>query len=29
MRYTISGKNIDVTDGLREAVENKIGKQDR
>ena len=29
MRYTISGKNIDVTDGLREAVENKIGKLER
>ena len=29
MRYTISGKNIDVTDGLREAVENRIGKLER
>lgn len=29
MRFTISGKNIDVTKGLREAVENKLGKLER
>ena len=29
MRYTISGKNIDITPGLREAAESKIGKLDR
>ena len=29
MRYIISGKNIEVSDGLREAVENKIGKLER
>lgn len=29
MRYTISGKNIDITAGLREAVENKLGKLER
>ena len=29
MRFTISGKNIDVTPGLREAVENKLGKLER
>lgn len=29
MRYIISGKGIDVTDGLREAVESKIGKLER
>lgn len=29
MRYTISGKNIDITTGLREAVENKLGKLER
>ena len=28
MRYIISGKNIDITPGLREAAENKIGKLD-
>ena len=29
MRFTITGRNIDVTDGLRSAVEEKIGKLDR
>lgn len=29
MRYIISGKNIDITPGLREAVEGKIGKLER
>ncbi len=29
MRFTISGKNIDVTDGLRTAVQDKIGKLER
>lgn len=29
MRYTITGKNIDVTPGLREAVIEKIGKLER
>ena len=29
MRFTISGKNIDVTKGLKEAVENKLGKLER
>ena len=29
MRYTIVGRNIEVTPGLREAVEDKIGKLDR
>lgn len=29
MRYTISGKNIDITPGLREAVEGKLGKLER
>ncbi|MCI6887544.1 MAG: ribosome-associated translation inhibitor RaiA [Lachnospiraceae bacterium] len=29
MRYTITGRNIDVTPGLREAIEEKIGKLDR
>lgn len=29
MRYTISGKNIDITPGLRDAVESKIGKLER
>ena len=29
MRYIISGKNIDITPGLREAAENKIGKLER
>ena len=26
MRFTISGKNIEVTDGLRSAVTDKLGK---
>lgn len=29
MRYIISGKNIDVTDGLRDAIYEKIGKLER
>lgn len=29
MRYTISGRNIDVTPGLKDAVESKIGKLER
>ena len=29
MRYIISGKNIDVTEGLKEAVYEKIGKLER
>lgn len=29
MRYILSGKNIDITDGLRNAVEDKIGKLER
>lgn len=29
MRYTITGRNIDVTPGLKAAVEEKIGKLDR
>ena len=29
MRYTISGKNIDITEGLKNAVENKLGKLER
>ncbi len=29
MKFIISGKNIDVTDGLRTAVEDKIGKLER
>ena len=29
MRYIISGKNIDITQGLRDAVEGKIGKLER
>lgn len=29
MRYTIVGRNFEVTPGLREAVEDKIGKLDR
>ena len=27
MRFIISGKNLNVTDGLRTAVQEKIGKQ--
>lgn len=29
MRFTITGRNIDVTQGLREAIEEKIGKLSR
>lgn len=29
MRYTISGKNIEVTESLRKAVQDKIGKLER
>ena len=29
MRYTITGRNIDVTPGLRAAIEEKIGKLER
>ena len=29
MRYTITGRNINVTPGLRAAIEEKIGKLDR
>ena len=29
MRYTIIGRNIEVTPGLRDAVQDKIGKLDR
>lgn len=29
MRYTITGRNIEVTPGLRDAIEEKIGKLDR
>ena len=29
MRFTINGKNIEVTQGLRSAVESKIGKLER
>lgn len=29
MRYKITGRNIDITEGLRKAVEDKIGKLDR
>ncbi|MCI7813807.1 MAG: ribosome-associated translation inhibitor RaiA [Lachnospiraceae bacterium] len=29
MRYTISGKNIDITDGLRDAITEKLGKLER
>ncbi len=29
MRFTITGRNIEVTEGLREAVEDKLGKLDR
>ena len=29
MKFIISGKNIDVTDGLREAIEEKIGKLEK
>ena len=29
MRITISGKNIDITDGLRKAIEEKLAKLER
>ena len=29
MKFIIIGKNIEVTEGLREAVENKLGKLER
>ena len=29
MRITISGKNIDITEGLRTAVEEKLSKLDK
>lgn len=29
MRYKITGRNIEITEGLRKAVEDKIGKLDR
>ena len=29
MRYTITGRNIEVTPGLKSAVEEKIGKLER
>ena len=29
MRYRISGKNIDVTEGLKEAIYDKIGKLEK
>lgn len=29
MRFTITGKNIEVTEGLRSAIEEKIGKLDK
>lgn len=29
MRYTITGRNVNVTPGLRAAIEEKIGKLDR
>lgn len=29
MRFTITGRNIEVTEGLREAIEDKLGKLDR
>ena len=29
MKFIISGKNIDITNGLREAVEDKIGKLEK
>ena len=29
MRFTISGKNIEVTDSLRKAVTEKLGKLER
>ena len=29
MKFTISGKNIDVTEGLKAAVRDKLGKLER
>ena len=29
MKFIISGKNLDVTDGLKAAIEEKIGKLER
>ena len=29
MKFTISGKNIEITQGLRSAVESKIGKLEK
>ena len=29
MKFIISGKNIDITDGLRSAVQDKIGKLEK
>ena len=29
MRYTISGKNIEITEGLKDAIEGKLGKLER
>ena len=29
MRYIISGKNLDITEGLRSAVMEKLGKLER
>ena len=29
MRFTISGKNIDVTEGLKNAVTDKLGKLEK
>ena len=29
MRFTITGRNLDITDGLRSAVENKLGKLEK
>ena len=29
MKFVISGKNIDITEGLRNAVEDKLGKLEK
>ena len=29
MRFKITGKNIEVTEGLKKAIEDKIGKLDK
>ena len=29
MRFTITGRNIDITEGLRQAVEDKLGKLEK